>query len=123
MPAPLSHLIKLILTLFFIGLFTEMSMAHTKVTNTVPANEAVLKKSPQEIKLTFPEALKITALKLLDSEGTELTLEHQKTLTPIKEKIAIPPTLGAGTYRVIWRGISADGHPIKGQISFSITPE
>ncbi|WP_158090267.1 copper resistance CopC family protein [Kiloniella majae] len=97
-------------------------MAHTKVARTIPANEAVLKESPSEIKLIFPEVLKITALKLLDTQGNELTLEHDKSLKPIKEKIAFPPSLDAGTYRVIWRGISADGHPIKGQIIFTVSP-
>ena len=97
-------------------------MAHTKVTRTIPANETVLKESPPEIKLIFPQAIKITAFKLLDSQGNEITLEQNKSLKPIKEKVAFPPTLGAGTYRVIWRGISTDGHPIKGQITFTISP-
>ncbi|KLN62688.1 hypothetical protein WH96_03400 [Kiloniella spongiae] len=112
----------LLTVLFLITSLPNESIAHTKVTSTVPANEAVLKKSPDEIKLTLPESLKITALKLLDNQGNELTLKQDKNLNPVTEKIAIPPSLDAGTYRVIWRGISADGHPIKGQITFTVSP-
>ncbi|WP_417452541.1 copper resistance CopC family protein [Kiloniella sp.] len=112
----------LLTALLLITSLPNESIAHTKVTSTIPANEAVLKKSPEEIKLIFPEPLKITTLKLLDNEGNELTLDQDKSLNPVTEKIAFPPSLNAGTYRVIWRGISADGHPIKGQITFTISP-
>ncbi|WP_120498517.1 copper resistance CopC family protein [Kiloniella sp. EL199] len=112
----------LLTVLFLIASLPSETIAHTNVTSTVPANEAILKKSPEEIRLIFPGTLKITALKLLDNQGNELPLKHEKNLTPVKEKIAIPPILDAGNYSVIWRGISADGHPIKGQINFSVSP-
>ncbi|WP_052741835.1 copper resistance CopC family protein [Kiloniella litopenaei] len=117
-----SRPVKLLVVLLFIVFIPSLSFAHTKVAQTIPANGATLATSPDEIKLIFSDTLKITAMKLLDYQGKELILKHDKAPKALKEKVAIPQTLAAGTYRVIWRGISADGHPIKGQITFTIAP-
>jgi methionine-rich copper-binding protein CopC len=35
---------------------------------------------------------------------------------------AQPPSMPPGSYRIEWRAISADGHPVGGAIRFSVNP-
>ncbi|WP_419903337.1 copper resistance CopC family protein [Kiloniella sp.] len=112
----------IIVTFLIAAAVPTLSFGHAKVLKTSPANEAVLQTSPEKITLTFPEALKVTSFKLENENGDEVSVEGGKSLTPTKEINATPPELHKGTYNVKWRGLSSDGHPIKGHFNFTIAP-
>ncbi|HYF08390.1 MAG TPA: copper resistance CopC family protein [Acetobacteraceae bacterium] len=95
--------------------------AHSELRGSVPAEGARLSASPAEIVLRFNERVQVTTLRLLDSAGRALPLRRVGGADPAPEARAAPSVpLGAGAYRVEWRAISADGHPIGGALRFSV---
>ncbi len=114
--------VLIIVTFSIATAFPTLSFSHAKVTQTYPANEAVLNVAPEKITLSFPEALQITSFKLEDVNGNSIPVQDGKSLSPTNEINATPPKLPQGIYNVFWRGLSSDGHPTKGHFSFTIAP-
>jgi methionine-rich copper-binding protein CopC len=94
-------------------------LAHTKVGASVPADGAEVK-APTEIRLTFPAAVKLTAVILENEAGDVLTLGALPGEMAEAFNIAIEDTLVAGRYRVTWRSVSADSHMVSGDFRFSV---
>jgi methionine-rich copper-binding protein CopC len=96
--------------------------AHSELRATAPAEGATLARAPAEIVLRFNEAVHVTALRLHDAEGRALPLRRDATpAQAAREARALPPPdLPPGEFRVEWRAISADGHPIGGTLRFRV---
>lgn len=94
--------------------------SHSELVASMPAQDAVVE-SPTEVSLTFNEEL-IQAgseVSVTDSAGVTTVLEPSY---PEPATLAANlPTLAAGTASVSWRVVSADGHPIEGVLTFSVT--
>lgn len=108
-----------------------MVSAHTRVTASTP-NEGATVKSPRVLTLTFSEALLpptvatlivMTAMPGMPNHG-EMVIRNftsswsngNRTL-----KLALRKPLQAGTYDVRWQAAGADGHRMKGKISFWVS--
>ncbi len=94
---------------------------HGLLRSASPAAQSVLTESPREIRLIFSEApeLTFTRIRLLGGSG-EVTL-GELAILPGKIAVAkIPAELASGEYRVEWSTAGADGHPVKGQFTFTL---
>lgn len=95
--------------------------AHAVLVDTEPKSGAILDESPSQITLTFDERVNtsFSSVRVLDFEGNEL---FSKRAERIQQEVVgvVPPSLGDGTYVVIWRVTSADGHPVEGSFTFQI---
>lgn len=93
--------------------------AHAVLISSDPAEGSVLPEDPGQIRFTFsepitqvPDGVTVydaegeTVSSSADIVGTELDVE-------LREKVA-------GTLVVVWRVVSADGHPVSGSLSFSV---
>lgn len=107
----------LVLTL---ALSAGNAMAHSKKEATQPANGAVLETSPEVIGMTFDMPMRVTLLSLIDQDAKEHALTRTDNMQPVSEFVAAPPVLPAGQYKVEWRGLAGDGHPMQGTFSFEI---
>ncbi len=97
--------------------------AHSELRGSTPASGARLDASPQDILLRFNEPVQVTSFRLVDGAGRSLPLRRPGGADPAPEARAVPAApLGTGTYRIEWRAISADGHPIGGMIRFRVEP-
>jgi methionine-rich copper-binding protein CopC len=94
--------------------------AHSELRSSVPANGARLASAPTEITLRFHENAQVTAIRLFAPDGTEVPVRRDRSLPSQPEHKAGLPVLAPGLYRVEWRAISADGHPIGGTIRFTV---
>ena len=95
--------------------------AHSQAPEVQPADGSVLAVPPEALNFSFPEAIRLTAVRLYDSGDREIALPGKRDMTPAKQRrIALPP-LTAGSYRVEWRALSADGHPVTGRFSFTVS--
>lgn len=115
-----------VLALAGLGLFAMASpaFAHNSLTASNPADEAVLDAGPGEIVLTFDqpvqegEGLNSVAVTGPDGEqwqGGAATVDSNVVTAPVRE-------LGpSGTYTVGYRIVSADGHPVSGELTFELT--
>lgn len=102
-------------------LLPGLARAHSELRATSPADGA-RGPAPAELRLRFNEAAQVTLWRLRDGSGAELPLARPRDATPRIEHSARPPALPPGEYQVEWRAISADGHPIRGQYRFTVTP-
>ncbi|MNG08993.1 Copper resistance protein C precursor [compost metagenome] len=109
-------------------LMSTLAQAHPKLLASTPA-EGATGAPPEKIELHFSENLvtQFSGAKLLMTEMSGMA--HPPM--PIKAKVSassdpktmlITPTapLPAGTYRVEWRAVSSDTHPITGNVTFKV---
>lgn len=108
----------LVLTL---ALSAGNAIAHSKGEATQPADGAVLEASPEVIGMTFDMPMRVTLLSLTDQDAAEHELTRTDNMQPVSEFVAAPAVLPAGQYKVEWRGLAGDGHPMQGTFSFEIT--
>jgi len=100
--------------------------AHAYLVKTVPAASVVLDAPPQNIQLTYDEAVepRLAIISVTDADG------HQETTGPVHRSSADPDTLVVplrshlpeGWYLIFWRAISVDGHPVDGAFTYAIGP-
>jgi len=95
--------------------------AHSKKEATIPADGAVLATSPEMIAMTFDMPMRVTLISLTDQDGTEHVLTRSDNMQPVSEFGAEPPALPSGQYKIEWRGLAADGHPMQGTFGFEIS--
>jgi len=98
----------------------ERATAHAVLLETIPAHRAVLASAPAQIVLRFNEGVTPISLRVLDSQGRALALPAPPQSIDREVRAALPPGLGAGTYVVSYRVVSADGHPIGGALMFAV---
>ena len=119
----LSLLLSAVLTLV-IGSFGLMSaspaLAHDQLIGSNPKNGAKLDKQPEWLELEFSGNIQDigTEIQVMhegkDVSAGEITIEGRKVTS------ALPDDLGPGDYKVVWRVVSSDGHPISGTLEFTI---
>ncbi|HIP79781.1 MAG TPA: copper resistance protein CopC [Kiloniellaceae bacterium] len=112
----------LILLAAVVFLSLGFAYAHSKAPKVTPAHGSALAEAPRELTLTFEEAVRLTSLRLYDASDDEIALPAKRSLEAARERRIPLPPLGAGRYRVEWRVLSADGHPVSGVFDFTIAP-
>ncbi len=96
------------------------SLAHSELRGSAPAAGDRLATAPEAIELRFNEAVQVTALRLFRSSGQEVALARTRELrTALSYRVTVP-MLVPDAYRIEWRIISADGHPVGGTIRFTV---
>ena len=119
----LSLLLSAVLTLV-IGSFGLMSaspaLAHDQLIGSNPKNGAKLDKHPEWLELEFSGNIQDigTEIQVMhegkDVSAGEIAIEGRKVTS------ALPDDLAPGDYKVVWRVVSSDGHPISGTLEFTI---
>lgn len=94
--------------------------AHSVKEATQPEDGAVLEASPEEIGMTFDMPMRVTLFTLTDQDGAAHDVLRTDDMQPVDIFSAKPPQLPAGQYKVEWRGLATDGHPMQGTFSFEI---
>jgi methionine-rich copper-binding protein CopC len=94
--------------------------AHSELRASRPAHGQRLDAAPAKLELHFNEKVQVTAVRLFDSAGKERPIERDRSLNERSIYEAPTPALEAGAYKIEWRAISADGHPVGGVIRFGI---
>lgn len=98
-------------------------LAHSELRGSDPPDNARLSGPPAAIVLRFNEPVQVTALRLQDGAGAPVGLRRAARRDPAPSERAEPTAaLPPGSYRLEWRAISADGHPIRGVLRFTVLP-
>ena len=108
-------------------------MLHATLLRSVPRANSVLKTPPETVRLVFSEAvvpeLSQIALVLRDAQKVvidSVRLPVANDPHDVHTLIGTVSRLRAGRHTVMWRVLSADGHPISGNFAFVVetgTPE
>lgn len=109
--------------------FAASAFAHPELVSSTPADKSE-GAAPTTIELKFTETLnkKFSGATLTMTEMPGMANHGAMKISAgvaggsDDKTMVITPTqaLVAGTYRVDWRAVSADTHPIKGSISFQV---
>jgi methionine-rich copper-binding protein CopC len=92
--------------------------AHDELVSSSPASGATVA-APTALTLTYSEALVSTGYRVVvRGPGGEVGGDVGLAGTRLVDRFAGP--LSAGAYDVLWRVVSADGHPISGRLSFTV---
>jgi methionine-rich copper-binding protein CopC len=109
-------------------LMSTLAQAHPKLLASTPA-EGATGAPPDKIELHFSENLvtRFSGAKLLMTEmpgmaHAPLPVKANVSASSDPKTMLITPTapLTAGTYRVEWRAVSSDTHPITGNVTFKV---
>jgi len=104
---------------FGLALVSVVAYGHTRLSSSLPADQATVVAAPEQIELVFSTEVTLTALSLQDMRGTSYELGAMPTAA--KREFAIPvPKLAAGSYTVAWRAVGADTHVVSGEVHFSV---
>jgi LPXTG-motif cell wall-anchored protein len=101
------------------------AQAHSDLISSDPVAGASLEQIPESFSLTFNEELisiegeTINTLSLEDAAGKNYPLSEVEILEEVLTASAISGQYPAGEYLLTYRVVSADGHPITGEITFS----
>lgn len=99
---------------------------HNHLTKSMPAEDQTLTASPGTIELWFKEkpSVAFSSINLLTADGAKLAVGKP---TAGADSVAIRATvsavLGPGTYTVVWRTASDDGHAVRGRFAFKVAGE
>lgn len=115
-----------VVTLAGLGLFAMAApaSAHNSLISSNPVNETSLDAGPPAIVLTFDQPVQegegLNSVAITGPDGTEwqggaATVDSNVVSAPVRE---LGPT---GVYTVGYRIVSADGHPVSGKLTFTLT--
>ncbi|GAA1515124.1 copper resistance protein CopC [Nocardioides humi] len=94
--------------------------AHATLIATDPAAGAVLPAAPDRVRFTFDEKVSLVpdGVRVFDAAGDPVA--SSATARDAVLEVDLPDEVGTGTLVVVWRVVSADGHPISGSLAFSV---
>lgn len=110
-------------------LASSLAFAHPKLVSSTPTDKAEIS-APQRIELKFSENLvtQFSGANLMmtgmpgmaDHSPMKVAAKVSGSEDPKTMVITPAQTLAPGSYRVDWRAVSSDTHPITGNIAFTV---
>src|SRR6187551_2757318 len=86
------------------------ALAHSALIASEPADGATVEIAPRQFSLSFNEPVSPLVLNLVRPDGSSAPLDHY---APKDATLVIDaPQLTDGTHVLVWRVVSADGHPV-----------
>jgi copper transport protein len=98
-------------------------LLHATMLRSTPAANSHLTSSPTTVRLVFSEQVvpEMSQITLAGPSGAPLTLKVANDPHDVHTLVGqIDRALAGGAYKVMWRVLSADGHPVGGSYEFSL---
>lgn len=106
-------------------LLTPPASAHTVLVSADPAIDSTIVDLPSAISLTFADELVVignsNSISAIDETGKELTSGEPEISGAVLSK-KLDGSQVTGVIKVVYRAVAADGHVIKGDYQFTISP-
>lgn len=119
--ARLSHLLVcLLVAVAALFAATVVASAHASLLRSTPAEGSVIRDAPVQMVLTFSEPVMPLVAKLLRPDGTAASLSAGGAGADVRISLPANDMAAKGTYLLSWRVVSADGHPVGGNLTFSL---
>jgi methionine-rich copper-binding protein CopC len=104
------------------------ALAHAGLVSSDPPSGALLTEAPSQVSLTFNEDLLETLVNVsVINEADEVLLTSVAEASGPTVIVGWPADAANGAYRLAYRVVSADGHPVTGEIQLTVdanaTPE
>src|SRR5678815_821883 len=98
------------------------STKHATLVSSEPAADSHLASPPTRVRLVYSEPIegKLAKVTIVPATAAPIVLRAGADPRDVHAVIAPVDALGPGTYKVEWRVVSADGHPVDGTFSFTV---
>ena len=100
---------------------------HGALRRSAPAQGAVLRRVPRELRLTFTEPVEraVARLTLAHADGRLIALGNVVVPADSATQLVaeIQGALSVGRYTVRWQVAGTDGHPVRGDFTFDVAPQ
>ena len=109
----------LLAVLSVVGLATAAD-AHSVLISMAPADGSLVMTAPSQVVLTFDENVQSLgdAVSVIDPTGKQVQNGSPQVLNNTMTQALVPITV-PGHYRVLYRVVSADGHPVTKELGFN----
>jgi len=113
---------RIILSLGAILAFSCGAEAHAFLDTASPSVGSTLRAAPAQVQITFTEPLEaaFSTVRVEDGAGARVDKNDNGVGPDPKVLHTSLPTLPVGSYQVIWRVLSVDGHVTEGKFKFNI---
>lgn len=103
--------------------FATPALAHNVLVGSNPASGSSVASGPSEVQLDFDAPVQFGAnyLTVIGPDGNHWEKTDNATVKGDSVATAVAPLGAAGVYKIGYRIISADGHPVSGEVSFTLT--
>lgn len=99
---------------------TAPASAHATLVGSDPKDGASLGSEPSTVTITFNEDVSSPAqLQVTAPDGTTLT-DGEPSIDGTKVRQSVGASGQAGTYTLAYRVVSADGHPVSGELTYQV---
>jgi methionine-rich copper-binding protein CopC len=121
----ISALLLLVLSIPLIATSALPANAHTSLEFSTPSDSQSIEFLPNELSASFDEDLieiegeVVNTLELQSADGTKYVLSSATIAGPVVSANAGDGEYPAGDYLLKFRVVSADGHPVTGEIRFT----
>ena len=106
-----------------LGLGATVAGAHASLVSSSPADGATVDAAPTRVRLVFDEDLRASSTVIIVTAPDRTRVEEGP---PQVAKATATQGLGkltaVGRYTIAYRAMSADGHPVFGQLTFTFAP-
>jgi methionine-rich copper-binding protein CopC len=99
--------------------------AHARLQRADPRAKSTVRTPPAQVRLWFSERLEpaFSSVRVLNESGEQVDKADSRVDPNAPKQLhvslnALPP----GTYKVIWRVLSVDGHVTEGNFTFRVAP-
>ncbi len=121
-----SRVALIVTVMLWIGLSLPSAFAHAGLVSSNPKSGAYLTVLPSQVNLEFGENLltfgdaQTNVLVVKDPDGVQVD-KSDSSISGRFLSVSLNPSSKSGTFRVDWRVVSEDGHPVEGSFQFSVT--
>ncbi|NMM22662.1 MAG: copper resistance protein CopC [Phycicoccus sp.] len=96
--------------------------AHAELVRITPDRDAQLTTAPKDVALEFSEPVNSSFTTVVVTSATGVSVTSGKpVVVGAMVTQALVPRMAAGVYRVAFRVVSNDGHPVAGESRFTVT--
>ena len=99
---------------------TFSASAHISLKQSIPAQEAMLMKSPEQLSLTFGGEVRLAKVIIKDEKNKSINFDFKPSATPSTDFNWSLPSLAQGTYTVKWTALGGDGHKMTDTFRFMV---
>lgn len=96
------------------------AFAHDELVSTTPSSGATVT-APTTVQLKFSDTVVSTGSRVQVKDPSQKVVSGDLSVSGDTVSVTLASPAVAGTYRVVWRVTSADGHPVSGNFDFTAT--
>ena len=95
--------------------------AHVELVSSTPADGAAVSTAPEQVVLRFSEDVRAPAYVVVSGPDGSRLDDGPAQVVDATVSQALAPMTEPGEYSVAYRVVSVDGHPVTGEMSFTLT--